>query len=300
MRLRAGSRVGDHAPMVRRERAGVVSVVLLGVIASASVIGCGGGAAEDEASSSEGMTETDSDADADGTDGFEPGGCAGACGTAGCGECPTPSMVDAGGVLIDAHEVSAGAYASFLEVDFDTAVLPDGCAWKQGFLPEDWDPAGDPTLPVVGVDWCDAMVYCSWAGQRLCGGVEGGPASWDDGADAMGDAWLFACSNAGALVYPYGNDFDPQACNGSEAMNDGPIAPGSLASCEGGVPGVFDMSGNVWEWTNACESEAGDAETSCRRRGGSYNSEADSLRCEVDSQRERGIRDEAVGFRCCG
>jgi formylglycine-generating enzyme required for sulfatase activity len=270
-------------------------VVVVGVL----TFGCGGGSSGDEATST-GDGDGDGDADADGTEGFEMGGCASICGTPGCGECPTSSSVDAGGVMIDAVEVGIGAYAAFLAVDFDTAVLPAGCEWKQGFLPEDWDPSLDPAIPVTGIDWCDAMVYCTWAGQQLCGDVDGGPASWDDSKDFTGDAWLLACSNGGERMYPYGNEFDASACNGEDAGNDALVPGGSLASCEGGVPGLFDMSGNTWEWTNACEVEGGDADTSCRRRGGSRHSSADSLRCEIDSGRSRSSRDNGIGFRCCG
>ncbi|MFV8754251.1 formylglycine-generating enzyme family protein [Nannocystaceae bacterium ST9] len=266
-------------------------------------IACGGGGdegSEDVSDESDGAeTEGGETGDAEGTDGFEPGGCSQACGAENCGECPSAAVVAGEGFAIDAVEVTNGQYAAMLAIDFDTSVLPGGCEWKQGFLPAEWSDSLDPALPVVGVDWCDAMVYCAWAGKELCGAVGGGPTDWANGMDAMGDAWYRACSSDGTQDYPYGDAFDAQACNGSEALIDQMVVGGSIASCEGSLTGLFDMSGNVWEWTNACESQTGDGATLCRRRGGSFHSEADALRCGVKSERERAERDDAVGFRCC-
>lgn len=258
----------------------------------ALVLGCGGTPAAEEDSES-------SDNFDDGT-GLPDGDCMDVCGTPGCGTCPQATMVDAGGVQIDATEVDNGQYALMLEVEFDASALPSGCDWKSTFEPEEWSDALDPTLPVVGVDWCDAAMFCAWAGKRLCGSLDGGPSDIDTADDPELDAWFRACSNSGANLYPYGPDYDATLCNGGDSGHDALLPVGSLATCEGGVTGLFDMSGNVWEWSNACESTGGDANTQCLRRGGSRHSDADNLRCAVNSDRARGERDNAVGFRCCG
>jgi formylglycine-generating enzyme len=234
-------------------------------------------------------------------EGLGEGECADVCGTPGCGTCPTAVMVDAGGLLdllIDATEVTNGQYAALLEVEFDAAVLPRGCEFKSGFRPLGWTDALDPELPVVGVDWCDAAVFCAWSGRALCGAIAGGPARWDTAEDPETDAWYRACSAAGERVFPHGSVYEPTICNGKDAGHE-LLAAGSLATCEGGVAGLFDMSGNVWEWTDSCESLHGDATTHCRRRGGSHYSGSNNLRCGVNSLRPRGERDSAVGFRCC-
>ncbi|KIG13934.1 hypothetical protein DB30_07429 [Enhygromyxa salina] len=261
-------------------------------VSSLFALGCTGSgseAADEEASESGPFDE--------GT-GLGDGACTDACGTPGCGTCPSVSMVDGGGFQIDATEVDNAQYAQLLEVEFDMTVLPSGCEWKSSFEPLGWSDEIDPDLPVVGVDWCDAAVFCAWAGKQLCGAVAGGPADFDS-SDGPENAWHQACSNAGASAYPYGADYDPALCNGDDSGNDALLPSGSLPTCEGGVPGLFDMSGNVWEWTNACESTGGDANTECRRRGGSRHSDAPNLRCAVNSARARGERDNGLGFRCC-
>jgi sulfatase modifying factor 1 len=245
--------------------------------------------------SGDGNTEASYD---DGT-GLGAGECADVCGTPGCGSCPQVAMVDGGGFQIDATEVDNGQYAMMLEVEFDASVLPPGCDWKSGFQPAEWSDSLDPTLAVNNVDWCDAAVFCTWAGKRLCGAVDGGPADFEVADDPDADAWYRACSGAGATAYPYGPDYEPASCNGEDAGLDALQSVGTLATCEGGVTGLFDMSGSVWEWTDACEASPGDANTECRRRGGSRFSDGQSLRCDLNSGRERGERDNAIGFRCC-
>jgi len=271
--------------MFARLRCSWVALVL------ASTFACGDSGGSDDGEDESGNFD-------EGT-GLGEGECSDVCGMADCGTCPSATMVDGGGFMIDALEVTNEAYAAMLEIELDASLLPPGCEWKSGFEPEGWTDDLDGDLPVVGVDWCDAMVYCEWAGKQLCGGVDGGSADYDVQDDAEGDAWYRACSNGGASTFPYGESLDPAACNGSEAGNDALLAGGSLATCEGGVPGLYDMSGNVWEWTNACASASGDGTTECRRRGGSRFSEGDNLRCAVNSTRARGERDNAVGFRCC-
>lgn len=205
--------------------------------------------------------------------------------------CPSgrgPRMVRIGTLCVDATEVTEEQYRAFLAGDPGTP--PAACAWNSSYAPgESPDgtpicfPAGGP-FPQGCVDFCDATMFCRWAGKQLC----------------SADQWAFACGEAGA--YPYGPTYDPRACNGRD-RDAGRITPaGSLASCEGASPGLFDMSGNVWEWVDGCTpSDAGApaAKDACRIRGGSVTDEAEKLRCAATSSPTRDFMQYNVGFRCC-
>ena len=273
------------------------SSIALTTLALACTLACNGSSSDDADTET---TEEESESNFDDGTGLPEGDCADVCGTPNCGTCPgeTP-MVAGAGFNVEAYEVTNAQYAALLEVEFSAEAVPSGCDWKSGFEPDDWDLSPADDLPVVGVDWCDAALYCEWIGKRLCGAIGGGPANPDDADDPNTDEWFSACSDAGALAFPYGADYDAAACNGADSGNDALLPGGSLATCEGGIAGVFDMSGNVWEWTNACDAAGGDANTECRRRGGGRFSDPDSMRCAVNSLRPRGTRDNATGIRCC-
>ncbi|MBN1605630.1 MAG: hypothetical protein JW940_03315 [Polyangiaceae bacterium] len=71
--------------------------------------------------------------------------------------------------------------------------------------------------PQVCVDWCDAYAYCKGVGKRLCGEIGGGPTDFGAYADVNQDPWYNACTSHGARSssgFVYGDDYNPQACNG--------------------------------------------------------------------------------------
>ncbi|MFV8754681.1 formylglycine-generating enzyme family protein [Nannocystaceae bacterium ST9] len=230
-------------------------------------------------------------------------GCVGACGTPGCGDCPDGEFIDLGDFAIGATEVTIGQYGQFLTVDFDLAGLPDTCTWKAAFTPDSWasQMQKNPALPVTSVDWCDAWAYCTWSGGHVCGQVGGDPAALADFDDPINNEWFAACTDGGSSTWPYGNVYDGAACNGVDAGIGATAPVGSLAGCEGGQPGVFDLSGNVWEWESACADSpmTDDASEDCRYRGGSYFSGSNVLRCSIDAKRPRAYRNANTGIRCC-
>jgi len=142
--------------------------------------------------------------------------------------------------------------------------------------------------------------------KRLCGRIGGGASDYNGIADPAISQWYDACSSGDVNVYPYGVTYDGQACNGGDKGMLGTAVVGTLDGCQSSVAeytGVYDMSGNAWEWEDACDGEI-DAQDGCRLRGGAYDYNASGLRCDVDNYLlstyfMRGDVQFSVGFRCC-
>lgn len=216
---------------------------------------------------------------------------------------------------IDTTEVTVGDYRAFTDfTNGDASGQPAECQWNTTYAAG----AGGPTdsIPIAGIDWCDARAYCAFAGKRLCGkrkdGKFDGPVPIDALLDFNTNEWLLACSNVGQLRYPYGGIHQPLTCNTGEVEAGRSDAVKTNTGCEGGFKGVFDMIGNVWEWYDgpclppdaggdaAGIDSGGGAKDECFVKGGSYTASGSQLGCSSDgrgAQRDRRALD--IGFRCC-
>jgi formylglycine-generating enzyme len=228
-----------------------------------------------------------------------------------------PSMVrvgeDGNTFCIDSTEVTFGQYREFLAAKgTDTSGQPAECTWNTSYQPS---LGGGDDIPAAGVDWCDALAYCRWAGKNLCGkqvaGERTGPVTLADIGDFEAHQWLLACSARGQLRYPYGGIHRPTACNTAENDAGKTLPVGTKPECQGGYPGVYDMIGNLWEWYDGpCfpsdagalpDGGAGGPERhECFVKGGSFLNSGAALDCAVEARgalRERKSQD--VGIRCC-
>ena len=145
--------------------------------------------------------------------------------------------------------------------------------------------------------WCDASLYCKWAGKHLCGSRNGGGGiAGADVAKASVSEWFNACSSGGTSAYPYGAQYVKTNCN-TEFQKGGTVAVGSLSSCVG-PKGVFDLSGNVREWIDSCDGPGRYA--NCQYMNGDFYTGQNEAQC---SHADHATRDatwaNSIGFRCC-
>jgi formylglycine-generating enzyme required for sulfatase activity len=218
-----------------------------------------------------------------------------------------------GGYAIDATEVTRSQYEAWLSTNPSTGGQRSECSWNTVFSPASGCMSGERVCqgsgcgqhPQVCVDWCDAVAYCQGVGKRLCGKIGGGANAYGDYKDATKSQWYKACTSDGQNGYPYLDAYSAQACNGWDKGIQTTVETGSLRICQSsssGYKGVYDLSGNVWEWEDSCSDTYGLSDN-CRLRGGSFNRDDIGLRCDSDSDSDFLSRDptggDVIGFRCC-
>jgi sulfatase modifying factor 1 len=164
--------------------------------------------------------------------------------------------------------------------------------------------------PVVYVDWCDAYAYCAGVGKRLCGAIGGGSMPWIGiglANDETQGQWFRACTSGGANTYPYGNTYQATYCDGADYWNNSSteqtVAVGSLTNCvtsASGYSGVYDLSGNVFEWQDSADTAAAiGAGATCRFQGGAYYAASSQVSCDFAYGAVRNGVYPYIGFRCC-
>lgn len=148
--------------------------------------------------------------------------------------------------------------------------------------------------PVTGVNWFAAKEFCSWRNARLPSEAE----------------WEKAARGSEGLEYPWGDSWDSDIVKaGNDDKQNADLAPVGSNPKNKSPYGVFDMSGNVWEWVadwyepyagSDHQSEAFGKQNRVIRGGGGGGHFALSyfFRGATRQFAEPEMESEDVGFRC--
>ncbi|MEO9511239.1 MAG: formylglycine-generating enzyme family protein [Flavobacteriaceae bacterium] len=132
------------------------------------------------------------------------------------------------------------------------ANLFDFSQWWEWRIGADWRHPNGPgssiqgkdDSPVVHIAYEDAKSYCAWAGRRLPTEAE-----WE----------LAAKGNKENTIYFWGDDDNELSKRGNTWEGEFPVSNAKIDGYEGCAPvrsyppndfGLYDMAGNVWEWTD--------------------------------------------------
>jgi len=129
---------------------------------------------------------------------------------------------------IDKYEVTNMEFLDFaVKTGYTGEGAKEGKDWRQFFTPE------KANCPVVYITWNDAVAYCGSLGKRL----------------PTEEEWEKAARGTDGFRYPWGDKWETGRSNTYEA---GIRQPGNIAEFDDVSPfGVYDMLGNVQEWTSS-------------------------------------------------
>jgi len=229
------------------------------------------------------------------------------------------------------YEVTVAEFRAFMEAnpDYETDAEKEGSSY--GYEGTEWksipgrnwrhDPEGNPAAdnhPVINVSWNDATAYCAWMNQKT-------GKSYRLPTEAE---WEYAAGNGSRHTkYSWGNDA-PSGKNGGnvadetkrpadgvgwttkfEGYNDGYWFTAPVGAYNANNFGLFDMTGNVWEWcsdwygsdyykNSPASNPIGPSSGSDRGlRGGSWDSDPQDCRVAVRYNSAPGDRGDSLGFR---
>jgi len=192
--------------------------------------------------------------------------------------------------FIDQYEVTNYQYKKFNDATNGRSPRH----WRNRTFPE-----GKADHPVVYVTWDNARDYCQWAGKRLPTDQE----------------WEKAARGTKGQLFPWGDGFDTSKANTplrwKEIGSFGDTTPAGSFE-EGKSPyGLYDVSGNVWEWTDSWYKAYPDNKTDSESYGERYKTlkggswfDCSFYKCGISAPVfnraffAKKVKNDSFGFRC--
>ena len=196
---------------------------------------------------------------------------------------------------IGRYEVTVAQFRAFVEAT--------------GFRVDDLALRAPPTHPVAAVSWPDALAYGRWLETALREWPQTPPRlrrllrdGWRVGLPSEAE-WEKAARGTDGRLYPWGNEATRDRAN-YDAERTTPVGSFSCPDCP---YGLFDMSGNVWEWTRSPyqrypydptdDRENLDADALWVMRGGHFGDPEGYVRAAIRGGADPGARRAFIGFR---
>lgn len=286
-----------------------------GACASGTNGGAGAGAGPNSGASATTTSTGASNSTGSTTSGGGGGGIpAGPC-SLGPGQSGSPGIENPGapGRCIDIRETTFAEYEAFRQTigtDLYELLSADEvplCDWKEPSADEymPWNVLwsmfnNDKTTfgpkPVLGTDWCEARLYCAYAGKQLCGTTTGGV------VDTSGAQWASETELAQACI---ANTQDPPTAGCVETQgtcqNSLSCAVPADTGCEGSI-GLFHMQSNAVEQENNCVDDGPPHDDDrCRLRMFTHADGGTVSQCSEFSMEDypRSQQHWQGGIRCC-
>ena len=188
-------------------------------------------------------------------------------------------------LLVGKFLVTIQEWCQFYESDNyknDKYWTPDGIVWREADRPS-WGELAkgeevkdfiSPNQPVVGVCFHEAQAFAAFHNSRLM--------YFDERLDVI--------RGQERRVYPWGNDFGRGNANTKEEVLQRP-SPVGIFMRDQTPNGIFDLAGNVAEWTSDQDEEG------CRIHPGSWRSDMLSAWPKASMLVSPSTRLDCLGFR---
>lgn len=212
---------------------------------------------------------------------------------------------------ISIHEITVGQYQAFVEATDRQVTTPcwaftheagwdwhDDANWSNTLFPQ------TNNHPVACVSWHDAAAYALWLSEET-----GEPyrlpteEEWEYAARA-GTTGPRTWQGPREDVCAHANINDISGKNRiwkvAEPCDDGWLYTARVGFFIANPFGLYDMQGNVWEWTQTCDSEGMNPDAACPARvlrGGAWFETPGPIRISVREWRDPNERFAWAGFR---
>lgn len=181
--------------------------------------------------------------------------------------------------------------------------------------------------PVVGVNWEQANAFCVWRTNYLLAGLKGAAKQIQRYRLPSEVEWEFAARGPEGNIYPW-KEAETKSDKGCFYANfkpdkgdytkDGNLISNKVGAYSANSNGLYDMAGNVAEWTSTVYTEAGvlsmndinpDLKYNAAKedpymmkkktiRGGSWKDVAAFIRSDARSHEYQNVGRSYIGFRC--